>query len=122
MLLLLAAMPQSFPVTDLRRQFPSLERAGQFVFFDNAAGAQVPSRVIEAVTDHLLERNVQRRGPDRHARGADALRVRTRAAVAGPVNGRSADQIARSMKATWVLRARCRPGGQPLGERPETAS
>src|SRR5262245_61433837 len=119
MLLLLAAMPQSFPVTDLRRQFPSLERAGQFVFFDNAAGAQVPSRVIEAVTDHLLERNVQRGGPYRHSREVDAMIVRTRASVAALVNARSADEIAFGMNATSFIRAISLAVGQALGDRPE---
>ena len=47
-----------FTVDERRRQFPSLARAGSFVFFDNAAGAQVPDRVLAAVADHLLERNV----------------------------------------------------------------
>ena len=51
-----------FPIDDVRRRFPTLEREAPFVFFDNAAGAQIPDSVIEAVTDHLLTRNVQRGG------------------------------------------------------------
>jgi selenocysteine lyase/cysteine desulfurase len=46
-----------FPVDDLRREFPALEQAGAFLFFDNAAGAQIPAGVLAAVTDHLVSRN-----------------------------------------------------------------
>src|SRR5947207_522076 len=66
-------MPDQFPVDDLRRRFPALERAERFVFFDNAAGAQIPATVLAAVTDHLLARNVQRGGPYRHSREVDAM-------------------------------------------------
>ena len=38
-----------FPSESLRAQFPALQRAGSFVFFDNAAGAQVPQPVLDAV-------------------------------------------------------------------------
>jgi len=31
-----------FPVDFVRDQFPALEQAGDFIFFDNAAGAQIP--------------------------------------------------------------------------------
>ena len=55
-------MTDVFPVDDLRRQFPAVAESGRFVFFDNAAGAQIPSTVLDAVTDHLLHRNVPRGG------------------------------------------------------------
>jgi selenocysteine lyase/cysteine desulfurase len=57
-----AATP-AFPVDACRRRFPALAAAGSFVFFDNAAGAQIPDTVLTAVTDHLVARNVQRGGP-----------------------------------------------------------
>jgi len=84
-------MSTSFPVDDLRSQFPALERAGHFIFFDNAAGAQVPRRVLDAVVDHLLARNVQRGGPYRQSREVDATIARTRESVAALVNARGAD-------------------------------
>jgi selenocysteine lyase/cysteine desulfurase len=40
-----------FPVDERHRQFPSLARAGSFVFFDNPAGAQVPDRVLNAAEE-----------------------------------------------------------------------
>src|SRR3954467_8181578 len=79
----------SFPVDELRRQFPAIERAGQFVFFDNAAGAQIPDRVLAAVTDHLLARNVQRGGPYRHSREVDAMIARARESGADFANARA---------------------------------
>ncbi len=51
-----------FPVDSIRAQFPALHRKPTFIFFDNAAGAQVPQVVLDAVNQHLVERNVQRGG------------------------------------------------------------
>src|SRR5437899_3611841 len=108
-----------FPVDDLRRQFPALERANGFVFFDNAAGAQIPARVLEAVTGHLVSRNVQRGGPYRHSREVDAMIARARDSVAAFVNARGADEIAFGLNATSFIRAISLAIGQTLGSRPE---
>ena len=88
-----------FPIDEVRRRFPILERDAPFVFFDNAAGAQIPSTVLEAVTDHLLTRNVQRGGPYRHSREVDAMIARARESVAAFVNARTADEIGRTIDA-----------------------
>src|SRR5882762_10114212 len=109
----------SFPVDDVRRRFPALERAGRFLFFDNAAGAQIPATVLEAVTDHLLARNVQRGGPYRHSREVDAIIGRARESVAAFVNARSADEIAFGLNATSFIRAISLAVGQTLESRPE---
>jgi cysteine desulfurase family protein (TIGR01976 family) len=108
-----------FPVGELRRQFPALERAGDFIFFDNAAGAQIPVRVLDAVRDHLVARNVQRGGPYRHSREVDAMIARTRESVAAFVNARGADEIAFGLNATSFMRAISLAIGQTLGSRPE---
>ena len=108
-----------FPVDDLRRQFPALERANGFVFFDNAAGAQIPARVLEAVTGHLVSRNVQRGGPYRQSREVDAMIARARDSVAAFVNARGADEIAFGLNATSFIRAISLAIGQTLGSRPE---
>ena len=42
--------------------FPALQKAGAFIFLDNAAGAQIPQSVLDAVTNHLVSHNVQRGG------------------------------------------------------------
>ncbi len=108
-----------FPIDDLRRRFPALERAAPFIFFDNAAGAQIPSSVLEAVTDHLLARNVQRGGPYRHSREVDAMIARARVSVAAFVNARSADEIAFGLNATSFIRSISLALGQTLASRPE---
>ena len=36
-----------FPIDEVRRRFPMLEREAPFVFFDNAAGAQIPATVLD---------------------------------------------------------------------------
>jgi cysteine desulfurase family protein (TIGR01976 family) len=108
-----------FPIDDLRRRFPALGRAAPFIFFDNAAGAQIPSSVLEAVTDHLLARNVQRGGPYRHSREVDAMIARARVSVAAFVNARSADEIAFGLNATSFIRSISLAIGQTLASRPE---
>src|SRR5437762_7731393 len=110
---------REFPVDELRRRFPALEQAGRFVFFDNAAGAQIPSSVLDAVTDHLRTRNVQRGGPYRHSREVDAMIARARDSVAAFVNARSADEIAFGLNATSFIRSISLAIGQTLGSRPE---
>jgi cysteine desulfurase family protein (TIGR01976 family) len=108
-----------FPVDALRRQFPAIERANRFVFFDNAAGAQVPGRVLAAVVDHLLMRNVQRGGPYRHSREVDAMIAGARESVAAFVNARGPDEIAFGLNATSFIRAISLAVGQTLDRRPE---
>jgi cysteine desulfurase family protein (TIGR01976 family) len=108
-----------FPVDTVRRRFPAIERAGRFVFFDNAAGAQIPSSVLDAVADHLLARNVQRGGPYRQSREVDAMIGRARASVAAFVNAYSADEIAFGLNATSFIRAISLAVGQTLGARAE---
>ena len=109
----------SFPVDELRRQFPALEQGDGFIFFDNAAGAQIPARVLAAVTDHLVARNVQRGGPYRHSREVDAMIARARASVAALVNATGPDEIAFGLNATSFIRAISLALGQTLQSRPE---
>ena len=111
-----AAMPPPlrFRSTSCAGSFRRCSAAGSFVFFDNAAGAQVPARVLDAVTDHLLSRNVQRGGPYRQSREVDAMIARARESVAAFVNARSADEIAFGLNATSFIRAISLAVGQTL--------
>jgi len=109
----------SFPVADLRREFPALAQAGDFLFFDNAAGAQIPASVLAAVTDHLVSRNVQRGGPYARSQEVDAMIGRTREAVAAFVNARSPSEIAFGLNATSFIRSISLAVGQTLDSRPE---
>jgi cysteine desulfurase family protein (TIGR01976 family) len=109
----------AFPVDDLRREFPALVSAGEFLFFDNAAGAQIPASVLAAVTDHLVSRNVQRGGPYGRSQEVDAMIARARAAVAAFVNAPTSDEIAFGLNATSFIRSISLAISQTLDSRPE---
>ena len=94
----------SFPIQAIRSQFPALTEARGTVFFDNAAGAQLPSRVIDAVKDHLVHRMVQRGGPYKLSREVDDVIVRARHAVADLVNAVDPDEIVFGLNGTSFMR------------------
>src|SRR5207237_7527599 len=82
---MLATKPDAtttFPISWVREQFPALQAEPRTVFFDNGAGAQVPQRVLDAVHDLLLRRNVQRGGRYRQSREGDAVLTKARETVA----------------------------------------
>jgi cysteine desulfurase family protein (TIGR01976 family) len=89
------------------------------VFFDNAAGAQVPQGVLDAINEHLLERNVQRGGRYPQSIAVDDTVARARASVAALVNARDPNEIAFGMNATSFVRLVSLAIGQTLGERNE---
>jgi len=109
----------AFPVQSVRSKFPALEHSKPFIFFDNAAGAQIPQAVFEAVNRHLLECNVQRGGRYDKSREVDATVGRGRQSVADLVNARSPQEIAFGMNATSFVRMVSLAIGQSLGERNE---
>ena len=108
-----------FPVTDLRTSYPALNNGEDFVFFDNAAGAQIPQCVLEAVTSHLVNCNVQRGGPYGKSQQVDATLLRARQSVCELVNAYHPDEIAFGMNATSFIRMISLAIGQTLGERCE---
>jgi cysteine desulfurase family protein (TIGR01976 family) len=108
-----------FPVEALRSQFPALNRKPEFVFFDNAAGAQIPQIVFDAVNRHLLECNVQRGGRYAKSRQVDEAITRARQSVADLVNARDPSEIAFGMNATSFIRLVSLAIGQGLGKRNE---
>ena len=93
-----------FPAESLRREFPALERAGDFVFFDNAAGAQVPRIALDAVNRHLIDHNVQRGGRYPQSIAVDATIARARESLAMFLNARRPEEIALGMNATSFIR------------------
>jgi cysteine desulfurase family protein (TIGR01976 family) len=109
----------TFPVETVRAAFPALTRPPGFIFFDNAAGAQIPQIVLGAVNHHLLECNVQRGGRYAKSREVDAVVARARQSVADLVNARDASEIAFGMNATSFIRLVSLAIGQTLGERNE---
>jgi cysteine desulfurase family protein (TIGR01976 family) len=109
----------TFPSDAVRRQFPALQRAGSFVFFDNAAGAQVPQQVIDAINHHLIEHNVQRGGRYPQSVAVDAAIDRARVTLAAFLNARDPNEVAFGMNATTFIRLVSLAVGQTLGERNE---
>jgi cysteine desulfurase family protein (TIGR01976 family) len=109
----------TFPIDELRMEFPALVQAGDFLFFDNAAGAQIPASVLSAVTDHLVARNVQRGGPYARSQEVDAMIRRAREAVAAFVNATQPNEIAFGLNATSFIRSISLAVGQTLDSRPE---
>jgi cysteine desulfurase family protein (TIGR01976 family) len=108
-----------FPVESVRATFPALTRPPGFIFFDNAAGAQVPQVVLDAVNHHLLECNVQRGGRYSKSREVDATILRARRSVADLVNAHDPSEIAFGMNATSFIRLVSLAIGQTLGKRNE---
>jgi len=108
-----------FPIETVRAAFPALARPPAFIFFDNAAGAQVPQIVLDAVNHHLLECNVQRGGRYAKSREVDKMILCARHSVADLVNARDAREIAFGMNATSFIRLVSLAIGQTLGKRNE---
>jgi cysteine desulfurase family protein (TIGR01976 family) len=107
----------NFPVAKVRAAFPALQNG--FIFFDNAAGAQAPETVLNAVADHLLHRNVQRGGRYKHSQEVDSTIARARESVALLVNARHPDEISFGMNATSFMRLISIAIGQSLKDRRE---
>ena len=114
-----AAAPGNFPVDTLRQSFPAIHRDPQFVFFDNAAGAQIPQMVLDAVNDHLLQCNVQRGGRYEKSVQVDESILRARESVALLLNARDPNEIAFGMNATSFIRLVSLAIGQTLADRNE---
>ena len=108
-----------FPIERVRAAFPALTRPPGFIFFDNAAGAQVPQIVLDGVNHHLLEHNVQRGGRYAKSREVDEMVLRARHSVADLVNARVASEIAFGMNATSFIRLVSLAIGQTLDKRNE---
>src|ERR1700691_367340 len=109
----------SFPIANVRDAFPALNRTPGFIFFDNAAGAQIPQIVLDAVNHHLIECNVQRGGRYAKSREVDETILRARQSVADLVNARDASEVAFGMNATSFIRLVSLAIGQTLDKRNE---
>jgi cysteine desulfurase family protein (TIGR01976 family) len=111
----------TFPIKAVRAEFPALtpEHAGSFIFFDNAAGAQVPRSVLDAVNHHLVDHNVQRGGRYGKSRAVDQSVAEARESVAILINAASPSEICFGMNATSFIRLVSLAIAQTLGERNE---
>jgi cysteine desulfurase family protein (TIGR01976 family) len=104
----------AFPIARVRAQFPALARAAPFVYFDNAAGAQAPQRVLDAVAGHLLDFNVQRGGRYAKSQKVDQVIDAARAKVAAWINAGDPNEVAFGMNATSFMRLVSLAIGQTL--------
>jgi cysteine desulfurase family protein (TIGR01976 family) len=109
----------TFPVESVRAMFPALRQAGDFVFMDNAAGAQIPQSVLDAVTHHLVAHNVQRGGRYGRSIAVDETIAAARESVALLVNAYRPSEICFGMNATSFIRLVSLGIGQMLQTRDE---
>src|SRR5580658_765883 len=93
----LAPHAVAFPSDRIRSLFPALHQEPRFILFDNAAGAQIPQVVFEAVNGHLLHCNVQRGGRYPRSMEVDATITRARESVGALINARDANEVAFGM-------------------------
>lgn len=110
---------ESFPIDRVRAQFPALQRAGDFIFLDNAAGAQVPQCVLDAVQTHLIDFNVQRGGRYDRSLRVDAAMDEARKSAAILINAANPAEICFGMNATTFIRLVSLGIAQMLDERDE---
>ncbi len=110
---------RDFPVHDIRKMFPALQKAGDFIFLDNAGGAQVPQAVVDAVANHLVDYNVQRMAHYAHSQGVDRNLAAARETVAMLVNAYRPEEISFGLNATSFIRLVSLGIAKMLGERNE---
>jgi cysteine desulfurase family protein (TIGR01976 family) len=108
-----------FPVDELRALFPAIRKADGFVFLENAGGSQVPQSVIDAVTNHLIDNNVQRMAKYEHSQGVDRNLDAARESVALLVNAYRPEEISFGLNATSFIRLVSLGIAKLLGERNE---
>ena len=108
-----------FPIDAVRASFPALHLTPPFIFFDNAAGAQIPQIVFDTINRHLLHCNVQRGGRYLKSREVDDTITRARESVAVFLNAKDPREIAFGMNATSFIRLVSLAIGQTLQERNE---
>jgi cysteine desulfurase family protein (TIGR01976 family) len=116
---LLAPQAAAFPYDRIRSLFPALNQKPGFIFFDNAAGAQIPQVVFDAINGHLLHCNVQRGGRYAKSVEVDATIARARESVADLINARDPNEVAFGMNATSFLRLLSLAIGRTLSVRNE---
>ena len=86
----------TYDLEAVRAQFPALaiEDNGRVrVYLDNPAGTQVPSRVVDAMSECLLASNANVGGYFRTSREASAIVAEARRAMADLLNAASPDEI-----------------------------
>lgn len=94
----------TFPVQACRAQFPAVVGSEPFVFLDNAAGAQLPQNVLDAVQHHLIDHNVQRGGRYPKSVEVDRVIAEARVKVGAFLNANHPHEVCFGMNATSFIR------------------
>lgn len=86
-----------FTVETARAQFPALHRTAAdgapIIYFDNPAGTQVPTRVIDAVSGYFVNMNANSGGAFAASQASDAMVSDTRRKLARFLNAPSPDDV-----------------------------
>jgi cysteine desulfurase family protein (TIGR01976 family) len=77
----------------IRKQFPSLERQHQAIFFDNPGGTQIAKPSLDRINRYLLECNANHEGMFETSRRSDEILDQAHAAMADFLNAPSGDEI-----------------------------
>jgi cysteine desulfurase family protein (TIGR01976 family) len=102
-----------FPIDRVRRGFPAL-RAGEVVYLDNAAGAQVPDGVIATVADALATMQVNKGGAYAPSRRVTAHKEAVRARTAAFLNAEAPRHVVFGPNATTLVTLLARSVGDAL--------
>ena len=114
-----ASRAVAFPSDHVRSLFPALHQNPAFIFFDNAAGSQIPQVVFDAIHGHLLHHNVQRGGRYAKSMEVDDAIAHARDSVGVLINARHRNEIAFGMNATSFFRVLSLAIGRTLEARNE---
>src|SRR5688500_5540944 len=101
----------------IRAQFPALEErpdSRRTIFFDNAAGTQVPRRCIDRAVDYLASYNANTHGVFDSSVRTDAMLEEARAAMADFLGARVSHEVAFGANMTTLTQALARALGRSL--------
>jgi cysteine desulfurase family protein (TIGR01976 family) len=91
----------SFDIARIRSEFPALKKGN--VFFDNAGGSQVLSRVADRIHDYLLNHSVQLGASYRASQDASEKVLAARRSVAELVNAAHDEEIVMGGSSTGLM-------------------
>jgi cysteine desulfurase family protein (TIGR01976 family) len=103
----------------IRAEFPALNRqieGRSTIFFDNAAGTQVPRRTIERVTEYYLTSNANTAGAFETSRRTDAMLEEARRAMADFLGAKDMNEISFGPNMTTLTQAFARAFGRSCSE------
>jgi cysteine desulfurase family protein (TIGR01976 family) len=80
-----------FPIDQVRAQFPAL--ASNAIFFDNPGGTQVARRVVERMSDYLIQTNANHGGAFPTSQASDLVSDEAHAALADLLGARAPTEI-----------------------------